>query len=77
MNLRALALFGLTAGVVLSGASQAQAMNLLVAVGNPQIEIVVAQDGSLRVLQTSEERMIEVSNVEPAAGVQTVTTEIK
>ena len=69
MKFRSLALFGLTA-ITLVGAGQAQAMNLLVAVGNPQVQLVLTDDGALQVIETAKEQVIEVTTIEPAAGAQ-------
>lgn len=69
MKFRSLALFGLTA-IALVGAGQAQAMNLLVAVGNPQVQLVLTDDGALQVIETAKEQVIEVTTIEPAAGAQ-------
>lgn len=70
MKIHLLALCGLTAAALVgAGSDQAQAMNLLVAVGNPQVQLVLAEDGSLAIV----EKAIQVSAVEPAAGAQDTT----
>ena len=74
MKFRSLALSGLTAVTLVGGIGQAQAMNLLVAVGNPQVQVVLAEDGSLKVIESAKEQSIEVSAIEPAAGAHDISS---
>ena len=70
MNMRFLALLGLATAALTGFGAQAQAMKLLVAVGNPQIQIKVSAEGTLEIVQDASEQIIQISSVEPAAGAQ-------
>ncbi len=73
MRVQKLILLGLTTASLLFTTGQAHAFNLLVAVGNPSIQLVMAEDGTLQILQIAhlqdnEEQAVQVSALEPAAG---------
>ncbi len=74
MKLRKAVILGFTVATLFSSIGQAHAMNLLVAVGNPQIQIIVAENGTLQVVRIAEEDVIKVSNLEPAAGGHDINT---
>ncbi len=74
MKLRKAVTLGFTVATLFAGIGQAHAMNLLVAVGNPQIQLIVSENGTLQVVRTAKEEVIKVSNLEPAAGGHDINT---
>ncbi len=60
---------GLTVVVMLlSGVNQANAMNMMVVVGSPQIQIIITQSGELQLIRVIDEKVIKVSNLELVAS---------
>lgn len=69
MNFRFLALAGLAVTAMTGFSPEASAMNLLVAVGNPQIQITLTAEGDVQVVA---QEPVEVSQLEPASGTDSV-----
>ncbi|MCK5285508.1 MAG: hypothetical protein KAJ86_07995 [Alphaproteobacteria bacterium] len=54
--------------MLLSGVNQANAMNMMVVVGSPQIQIIITQSGELQLIRVIDEKVIKVSNLELVAS---------